>query len=59
MKPADLEIVYEDLATTLDATEAEKRELLLAKLALLLAYDLGDSARVREHIAAASANLDA
>lgn len=59
MKPADLEIVYEDLATTLDATEAEKRELLLAKLALLLAHDLGDAARVREHIAAASANLDA
>ncbi|MEN8660620.1 hypothetical protein [Lentibacter algarum] len=59
MKPADLEIVYEDLATTLDATKAEKRELLLAKLALLLVHDLGDAARAREHIAAASANLDA
>lgn len=59
MKPADLETIYEDLATTLDATEAERRELFLAKLALLLAHDLGDAARVIEHIAAASANLDA
>ncbi len=59
MKPADVEIVYEDLATTLDATEAEKRQLFLAKLALLLAHDLGGAARVREHITTASANLDA
>jgi len=59
MKIAYLEIVYEALATTLDANEAEKRELLFAKLALPLTHDLGDAARVKEHIAAASANLDA
>jgi len=58
MKPADLETVYEDLSKALDAAETGKRELLLAKRALLLANDLGDAARVREHIAAASANLD-
>jgi hypothetical protein len=58
MKPTDLEIVYEHLAKVLDGTRADKRELLLAKLALLLANDLGDAARVRDHITAASANLD-
>ncbi|NRB17470.1 MAG: DUF2783 domain-containing protein [Rhodobacteraceae bacterium] len=58
MKSADLEAVYEDLAVTLDTIEAGKRELFLGKLVLLLAHDLGDPARIRAHIAAASANLN-
>lgn len=59
MNPAQLELVYEDLAVALDATAASKRELFLAKLALLLAQDFGDAERVRTHIAAALANIDA
>ncbi|OGA99755.1 MAG: DUF2783 domain-containing protein [Burkholderiales bacterium RIFCSPHIGHO2_12_FULL_69_20] len=40
-----LEAVYDCLAETLDQAPPEKSELLLAKLALLLAQDLGDADR--------------
>lgn len=59
MNSADLERVYDDLAEALDAVAAPKREVLLAKLALLLAQDLGDADQVRNHIKAALANLEA
>jgi hypothetical protein len=58
MKSTDLELVYEDLAMALDAVEAEKRELFLAKLALLLAHEIGDVSLVRRHISDACDNLD-
>lgn len=58
MNSADLEVVYEKLAHALDATEASKRELLLAKLALLLAHNLGDAQQVCALIEEAKANLD-
>lgn len=58
MTPAHLELVYEELAVALDAIPATKRELFLAKLALLLAQELGDAEQVRTHIAAALTNLD-
>ncbi len=59
MTPADLETVFEELALAIDATAEPKRELFLAKLALLLAHDLNDPARLRSHLAAAAAKLDA
>ncbi len=43
-----LEAVYDTLAETLDQAPADKTELLLVKLALLLAQDLGDPARFAE-----------
>lgn len=58
MTPTDLEQVYEDLAVTLDAVGEDRHALLLAKLALLLAQDLGDAERVKTRIAEAAANLD-
>lgn len=40
-----LEAVYDCLAETLDQAPPEQSELLLVKLALLLAQDLGDADR--------------
>lgn len=59
MSPADLEAVYEAMAEQLDAIEAGKRDLFLAKLVLLLSNDLADSKLVRQRIAEAAGNLDA
>jgi hypothetical protein len=42
----DLEATYDRLAEAVDAAGPGKRELLLAKLALLLAEELGDADRV-------------
>ena len=41
----DLEQVYDLLAKAIDAAPTHKTELLLVKLALLLAQDLGDRER--------------
>ena len=41
----DLEKIYDLLAEAIDAVPADKTELLLVKLALLLAQDLGDRER--------------
>ena len=43
-----LEAVYDTLAETLDQAPEGKTELLLVKLARLLAQDLGDPTRVAE-----------
>ena len=59
MTPRDVEVVYEALARQLDAIGSEKRELFLAKLALLLAHDLGNAAHACTRIADAARNLDA
>ena len=53
----DLERVYEALAQALDAAPPETREVLLAKLALLMARNL-EADHVIELITAAAANLD-
>jgi hypothetical protein len=47
---ADLEQVYETLATTLDALPEEQERLFLAQLALALAHRVPDVALVREAI---------
>lgn len=59
MTPTDVEHVYDALAETLDAVGAEKSELFLAKLALLLSHEVGDRTRVITLIADAATNLDA
>ncbi len=43
---ADLEQVYDTLALAIDRAGPEHAERFLAKLALLLAHELGDAARV-------------
>ena len=43
---ADLERVYEQLATTLDALPEAQERLFLAQLALALAHRVGDAERV-------------
>lgn len=60
-KPAlsipELETVYDQLATAIDAVGPEKAELFLVKLALLNANALGDAARFHAHLQAAAADL--
>lgn len=51
-----LEAVYDQLAEAVDRA-GDRRELLLAKLALLLAHALGDPARITALIATAEADL--
>ncbi|AJP56082.1 hypothetical protein UC34_01900 [Pandoraea vervacti] len=47
---AGLEDIYDTLALAIDAAPEDKRELLLAKIVLLLANDVGDPKRVIERI---------
>lgn len=54
---AGLETVYDQLATAIDAVGAEKSELLLVKLALLAANQLGDAGQFAEMLAAAQRDL--
>ena len=52
----DLERVYDDLAEAVDRA-GDRRELFLAKLALLLAHELGDADRLAALITTAQADL--
>ena len=52
----DLERVYDELAEAVDRA-GDHRERFLAKLALLLAHELGDRERVAALIAVAQADL--
>ena len=54
---AGLEAVYDQLATAIDAVGAEKSELLLVKLALLAANQLGDAGQFAEMLAVAQRDL--
>ncbi|MBI1625415.1 DUF2783 domain-containing protein [Comamonas suwonensis] len=54
---AGLETVYDQLATAIDTVGAEKSELLLVKLALLAANELGNAGRFAEMLAAAQRDL--
>ena len=58
MTPSDVEHVYEALAETLDMVGANKSELFLSKLALLLAHEIGDAEIVLRLINSASGNLE-
>ena len=53
----DLEQVYDQLATAIDAVGPEKTELFLVKLALMNANALADPAVFQAHIEAAQKDL--
>lgn len=57
LSQADLEATYDRLAEAIDAAGADRSELMLVKLALLLAQDLGDADRVAALIAEAQTDL--
>lgn len=57
LSQADLEATYDRLAEAIDAGGADRSELMLVKLALLLAQDLGDADRVAALIAEAQTDL--
>lgn len=54
---ADLETVYDALASAIDQAGAEKAELFLVKLALLNANALGQPERFQQHLQAALQDL--
>jgi hypothetical protein len=58
LTPPDVESTYDRLAEAIDNAPAGKSELLLVKLALLLAHELGDAGRVATLIEQALADLD-
>lgn len=57
MTQDQLEQVYEALAQAIDRTGAEQAEVFLAKVALALADELGDSDRVQAMIAECETGL--
>jgi Protein of unknown function (DUF2783) len=54
----DLESTYDLLAEAIDNAPAGTSELMLAKLALLLANEIGDPARIRALVQSALADLN-
>ncbi len=58
MTAAELETVYEALATQLDEIGYGKRDLYLAKLALLLSHEMGNTSRAMDLIREAAQDLD-
>lgn len=54
---ADLERVYEQLADAVDHAPADRSELLLVKMVMLLANELADPARIEALIATAQRDL--
>ncbi len=58
MDQNDLETAYEALAQKIDAISVEQTELYLAKLALLLAKEVGNLTRVLDCIDGAAKSLD-
>lgn len=59
MTQDDLEQVYEALAQAIDRAGPEQAQVYLAKLALALAEELGDSDRVQAVIAECETGLGA
>jgi hypothetical protein len=57
LSTADLETVYDLLASAIDRLGAGQAELFLVKLALLQANALADAGQFRAHLAAAAADL--
>jgi len=53
----DLESTYDHLAEAIDAAGPARSELMLTKLVLLLAQELGDASRVSALIHSAAADL--
>jgi hypothetical protein len=57
MTDEDIETIYETIAREIDTVGADKSELFLAKLALLLAREVDDRNRVLACVSGASASL--
>lgn len=57
MKPGELEVVYEALATAIDAAGTDRADLFLARLSLLMAHELDDAERVLALIESAGRHL--
>lgn len=57
LKLAELEQLYDDLAAAIDRAPEGRSELMLVKLALLLAQALGDAAQVQRCLADAERDL--
>lgn len=57
LSQADLEATYDRLAEAIDAAGASRSELMLVKLVLLLAQELGDADRVAALMAEARSDL--
>jgi hypothetical protein len=57
LSTADLETVYDLLASAIDRLEVGQAELFLVKLALLQAHALADVGQFRAHLASAAADL--
>ena len=53
----DLESVYDLLAQAIERAPEGRSELMLTKLALLLAQEVGDRSRVEARVASALADL--
>lgn len=58
MSPEDVEAIYEAMAGKLDEVDPVRREVFLAKLALLLSRDLGDAPQALRRIDDAAMDLD-
>ncbi|MGB0410983.1 MAG: hypothetical protein ACPGFA_05305 [Pikeienuella sp.] len=58
MTHADLETVYEALARKIDEVGPDKADIYLAKLALLLAKQIGEAAPVLRSIDSAALSLE-
>lgn len=54
---AELETVYDAVASAIDEAGREKAELFLVKLALLNADAIGDAERFQQHVQAALKDL--
>lgn len=57
LSTADLETVYDLLASAIDRLAPGQAELFLVKLALLQANALGNAEQFRAHLASAAADL--
>jgi hypothetical protein len=55
--PSDLEAFYSALSDAIDTVGPQRESLMLAKLALLLAHELGDCPRAHALIAEACLDL--
>lgn len=53
----DLEVFYATLAETVDTVGADKSELMLAKLALLFAREIGDLQKAEQLVREAAQNV--
>ena len=59
MTAAEIETVYDAMASALDDIGEDRRNLFLAKLALLLSHDLGDVDLACRRISEAGQDLNA